>query len=80
MQMTRITVPLTQEEREILLRDAQNELRNPRDHARFLILSALGLLESGKNQSTSTVQRQPRRLRADINQPIDTAIAQRGAA
>lgn len=43
MQMTRITVPVTIEEREALRALAQRELRDPRDHARYLLRQALGL-------------------------------------
>ena len=43
MEMTRISVPMTIEEREMLRRIAQQELRDPRDHARYIIRNALGL-------------------------------------
>ena len=43
MEMTRISVPATVEEREELIASAQRALRHPRDHARYLLRQALGL-------------------------------------
>ncbi len=39
----RISVPLTEDEREALRTMANAELRDPRDHARYLLREALGL-------------------------------------
>lgn len=41
----RITVPLTDDELQILRESAQKELRNTRDQARWLLRQALGLEE-----------------------------------
>jgi hypothetical protein len=46
MEMTRISVPMTVEERELLQVDARRRLRHPRDHARHLLCEALGLIDS----------------------------------
>jgi len=45
MQMTRISVPVTVAERELLQADAQREMRHPRDHARYLLRHAMGLTD-----------------------------------
>jgi hypothetical protein len=43
MQMTRINIPVTNEELEALQIFAQRDLRHPRDQARYLLRAALGL-------------------------------------
>ena len=53
MQMTRISVPVTVAERELLQADAQRKLRHPRDHARYLLRQALGLVSE---QTTEPMQ------------------------
>jgi hypothetical protein len=40
-EMTRISVPMTVEEREALRTLALNEMREPREHVRFLIKQAI---------------------------------------
>ena len=45
MEMTRISVPVTVEERERIREMARQELRTPRDHARYLLRQALGLAD-----------------------------------
>lgn len=44
MQTFRVTLILTKPEAEALARNAQNELRDLRSQARYLLLKALGLL------------------------------------
>ncbi len=41
--LTRITIPVSLEEKETLRRVAHTQLRDPRDHARYLLRQALGL-------------------------------------
>ncbi len=55
MEMTRISIPLTVEEREALRISAQHELRDPRDHARYL-LRALLLRDQAANANDDTTQ------------------------
>jgi hypothetical protein len=43
MQMTRINIPVTNEELEALQSFAQRDLRHPRDQARYLLRAGLGL-------------------------------------
>lgn len=45
MQMTRISVPVTIAERELLQLSAQRESQHPRDYARYLLRQALGLTD-----------------------------------
>ena len=44
-EVTRVSVPMTCEEREALKRMARIQLRHPRDQARYLLRAALGLTE-----------------------------------
>jgi hypothetical protein len=46
--MTRISIPVTVIERETLRQHAMQELRDPRDHARYLLRLALGLTPDAK--------------------------------
>lgn len=52
--MTRISVPLTTEERELLRQIATKNLREPREHARYILRSALlgEQFQESKNPST----------------------------
>jgi hypothetical protein len=43
MQMTRINIPVTNEELEALQSFAQRDLRHPRDQARYLLRAAMGM-------------------------------------
>ena len=40
---TGLQIPMTPEEKSLLREDAERNLRNPRDHARYLLRVALGL-------------------------------------
>jgi hypothetical protein len=42
--MTRIMIPITVKERELLKQSAKMDLREPREHARYLLRVALGLV------------------------------------
>lgn len=53
--MTRISIPLTVEERESLRLSAQKAMRDPRDHARFILRSALLGEKSQESKKPSTV-------------------------
>ena len=49
MQMIRISIPVSEAERDALLVNAERNLRNPRDQARHLLRCALGLDSSQKD-------------------------------
>jgi hypothetical protein len=62
MQMTRISIPLTVNEREALRILARQELRDPREQVRHLLQRALaerGILPTTNNTSTLTATPQP---------------------
>jgi hypothetical protein len=44
MSFKRITIPLSEKEQEVLRAAASRACRRPHDHARFIILKALGLV------------------------------------
>lgn len=46
---TRISVPMTQDELTRLLEVSRRELRHPRDQARYMLRSALGLTDQEKH-------------------------------
>lgn len=55
MQLTRISIPVTIEEREALRKLAQCELRNPREQVRYLIQQELvkrGILSGSSNKNS----------------------------
>lgn len=42
----RVSIPMTEEERDALRRDAQSNLREPREHTRWLLRQALGIADN----------------------------------
>ena len=57
MQLTRISIPVTVEERESLRTLAQNELRDPREQVRYLLQQELikrGILPVSENNKSAT--------------------------
>ena len=55
MKMTRISIPVTVDERDALLVNAERNLRHPRDQARHLLRCALGLVDSPNKHETATL-------------------------
>lgn len=53
MNYRRITIPLSEAEQAALRRAASQECRRPRDHARYVILRALGLGNEGQQSTKS---------------------------
>jgi hypothetical protein len=68
LNMTRITIPMTVLERERLRSAATQQMRDPRDHARYLLRQALGL----DNKQPMQVSEQTHN-RAEVHQDIDSA-------
>lgn len=57
MQFTRISIPVTVEEREALRRMAKRELRDPREQARFILRQVLFAdLENSKTATSELFQ------------------------
>lgn len=53
MTYTRITIPLTFEEREALAKAASADLRTPRDQVRYLVRVGLGMNDQGKHNGAA---------------------------
>ena len=51
MKMTRISIPVSVDERDALLMNAERNLRHPRDQARHLLRCALGLDNPNKHEN-----------------------------
>lgn len=51
MKMTRISIPVSVDERDALLVNAVKNLRHPREQARYLLRCALGLDSPNKHES-----------------------------
>lgn len=62
MSYNRITIALSKEEIEVLRQSASRECRRPREHARYILLSSLGLMTTNNNQSINAG--------SDTTQPI----------
>ncbi len=74
MQMTRISIPLSVNEREALRALAQQELRDPREHVRYLLqreLTQRGILST--NDNTGAIDRQA--TSAGVVSTQSTAVA-----
>lgn len=56
MTYTRITIPLTFEEREALAKAASADLRTPRDQVRYLVRVGLGMTSPQKHESAAVRQ------------------------
>ena len=69
MQMTRISVPVTVAEREMLQLSAQKEMRHPRDQARYLLRRAMGLSE---NQQVEVISK--KQNGAGVRQDLASAV------
>lgn len=55
MNYTKVSIPLSESEERALRIAASKSCRRPQDHARFIVLSALGVLDSAENRNPSTV-------------------------
>ena len=66
--ITRVSIPMSMEERELLRALANAELRDPREQARYLLRQALGL-------TSEDVQSQPMHNRASQVFPDSSAVA-----
>ncbi|MBI3960242.1 MAG: hypothetical protein HY328_15625 [Chloroflexi bacterium] len=53
MKMTRISIPVSVDERDALLMNAERNLRHPREQARYLLRLALGLTDPNKHESAT---------------------------
>lgn len=53
-----INIRLDQRELDALVTVAQNELRHPRDQARYILLKSLGLTSEGKHNGAVTTANQ----------------------
>jgi hypothetical protein len=63
MQMTRINIPVTNEELEALQSFAQRDLRHPRDQARYLLRAAMGM--NGDDVQSRTNAKRASKILAD---------------
>ena len=53
MRMTRINIPVSVDERDALLVNAEENLRHPREQARYLLRCALGLTDPNKHETAT---------------------------
>jgi hypothetical protein len=70
MSMTRISVPLSVTEREALRLLAQRELRDPREHVRYLLqreLSTQGMLNGNENPGAEAAKQSSTRVLESVN-------------
>lgn len=75
MTVTRISIPVSQEEVEALITLAQRELRHPRDQARLMLRMGLGLSVGGEPPNSSKTKNDGAvDLLADDNGAASTAL------
>jgi len=64
MNYTKLSIPLSEQEQRALKMAASKACRRPRDHVRFIVLSALGVVEPS----------------AEITKPASLSVSQDGQA
>ncbi len=55
MNYTKLSIPLSEQEQRALKMAASKACRRPRDHVRFIVLSALGVIEPSAEMSKPAI-------------------------